>query len=106
MKKISVFLLLLIFSISYSQTEKVEKLVVDSLYREDQFYFNITNNTIRNSPEGFKQNRFSLGLATGFLRDMPINKKRNFSIAAGGSIQVSGTANFDISGNLNFLERT
>jgi len=56
---------------------------VDSLYREDQFYFNISYNILQNGPAGLRQNKFSTGLATGFLRDMPINKKRTFSIAAG-----------------------
>lgn len=56
---------------------------VDSLYREDQFFFNISYNILQNGPSGLRQNKFSTGISTGFLRDMPINKKRTFSIAAG-----------------------
>ncbi len=55
----------------------------DSLYREDQFYLNITYNTLQKRPEGLKQNKLSPGLALGFLRDMPLNKKRTVSLAAG-----------------------
>jgi len=55
----------------------------DSLYREDQFYFNITYNTLQKRPDGLKQNKLSPGIAFGFLRDMPLNKKRTTSIAAG-----------------------
>jgi hypothetical protein len=57
--------------------------VVDSLYREDQFYFGITYNQFNKIPAGFSQNGFSSGINIGFLRDMPINKKRTFAIAVG-----------------------
>ena len=56
---------------------------VDSLYREDQFYLNITYNALQKRPEGISQNKLSPGFAVGFLRDMPINKKRTVSFAAG-----------------------
>ena len=56
---------------------------VDSLYREDQFYLNITYNALQKRPEGINQNKLSPGFAFGFLRDMPINKKRTVSLAAG-----------------------
>lgn len=56
---------------------------VDSLYREDQFYLGVTYNLLQQKPSGFSQNGFSSGINIGFLRDMPINKKRTFAIAAG-----------------------
>lgn len=56
---------------------------VDSLYREDQFYLNITYNALQKRPDGITQNKLSPGFSFGFLRDMPINKKRTFAIAAG-----------------------
>lgn len=56
---------------------------IDSLYREDQFYFSVTYNMFTDIPVDFKQNKFSLGLSGGFLRDMPINKSRTIAIAAG-----------------------
>ena len=56
---------------------------VDSLYREDQFYLDITYNALQKRPEGISQNKLSPGFAVGFLRDMPINKKRTVSFAAG-----------------------
>lgn len=58
-------------------------LKVDSLYREDQFYFAITYNTLINKPSGLSQRKFSSGLSAGFLRDMPINKKRTVAVASG-----------------------
>ncbi len=56
---------------------------IDSLYREDQFYFGFTLNTLQNKPAGLSQNTFSPGFSTGFLRDMPINKSRTVAIAPG-----------------------
>ncbi|PWB23188.1 hypothetical protein DCO46_15250 [Flavobacterium sp. HTF] len=71
----------------FSQEEtkpKIEPIVkIDSLYREDQFYTTITYNLFSNIPADLKQNKFSLGISAGFLRDMPVNKKRTFAIAAG-----------------------
>lgn len=56
---------------------------IDSLYREDQFYFGVTYNILQRTPDKFSQNGFSTGLYLGILRDMPINKKRTVAIAAG-----------------------
>ncbi|MGL2965170.1 porin family protein [Flavobacterium sp. XGLA_31] len=61
----------------------------DSLYREDQFYFSVSYNILQRGPSGLRQNKFSTGLTTGFLRDMPLNKKRTFSIAAGLGYSLS-----------------
>jgi len=56
---------------------------VDSLYREDQFYLGVTYNILLHTPQGFSQNGLSTGINFGFLRDMPVNKARTYSIAAG-----------------------
>ena len=55
----------------------------DSLYREDQFYLNISYNALQKRTDGITQNKLSPGIAFGFLRDMPINKKRTIAVAAG-----------------------
>jgi hypothetical protein len=78
---------------TYAQQEDVKKEepkkveidfdAIDSLYREDQFYFNITYNALQKRPDGITQNKLSPGLAFGFLRDMPVNKKRTVAFAAG-----------------------
>lgn len=57
--------------------------VTDSLYREDQFYLGVTYNLLNNKPSGVSQNKFSSGFHFGFIRDMPINKRRNKSIGVG-----------------------
>lgn len=72
-----------VFSQEKASTEDVPKVKIDSLYREDQFYFSFTLNTLQNKPVGLTQDKFSSGFTLGFLRDMPINKKRTFAIAPG-----------------------
>ncbi|MBQ4818761.1 porin family protein [Aquimarina sp. MMG016] len=59
------------------------KKVLDSLYREDQFYVGLTFNLLVNRSTGIDQSGFSGGLHLGFIRDMPINKLRNVAIGLG-----------------------
>lgn len=59
------------------------KKILDSLYREDQFYIGVTFNLLFNKPNGISQSGFSGGLHLGVTRDMPINKKRNIAIGLG-----------------------
>ena len=56
---------------------------IDSLYREDQFYFAFIYNTLQQKPIGLKQQKFSIGLSGGFLKDMSINKLRTKALATG-----------------------
>ena len=82
MKRFFSIILILSVCITFSQeTPNFE--AVDSLYREDQFYFVTTYNAIQNAPKAVSQNSFSAGLGIGFLRDFPINKSRTFAIAPG-----------------------
>lgn len=59
---------------------------IDSLYREDQFYFGINYNILSNKPVGVEIQGLSGGLQFGYLRDMPINKRRNVAIAIGAGL--------------------
>jgi hypothetical protein len=56
---------------------------VDSLYREDQFYVGMTYGTLQKRPADISQDKFAPSISFGFLRDMPINKKRTVAIAMG-----------------------
>lgn len=56
---------------------------LDSLYREDQFYIGFTFNLLVNRPSGVDQSGFSGGMHLGFIRDMPINKRRNVALGVG-----------------------
>lgn len=57
--------------------------VLDSLYREDQFYVGFGLNLLSRKPKGVSQTGFSGGLHFGFIRDMPVNKRRNVAIGVG-----------------------
>ena len=74
-------LVLPVFSQENASTEIAPKL--DSLYREDQFYFGFALNTLQNKPVGLTQDKFSSGFSAGFLRDFPVNKNRTIAIAPG-----------------------
>lgn len=67
------------------QAQEAQELtqVVDSLYREDQLYIGLTFNLLGDKPSGVSQNGFSGGLQLGFIRDMPISKKRTHAIGVG-----------------------
>lgn len=81
---LKIFLLFSAFNgFSQNAAEVVPSVKIDSLYREDQFYFSYTLITLQNKPAGLSQNKFSSGISLGFLRDMPINKKRTIAIASG-----------------------
>lgn len=80
-------MLILSFFSGFAQEEikkdETNDVKIDSLYREDQFYFAFIYNTLQQKPIGLKQQKFSIGLSGGFLRDMPINKLRTKAFATG-----------------------
>ncbi|PCE63192.1 porin family protein [Sediminicola luteus] len=75
-------LAVLVFSESYAQTA-TDSIVVDDRYRDDQFYLGVVYNYLIEGPTGTNQSNFSYGLMGGFVRDMPINKRRNVSFGLG-----------------------
>ncbi len=79
-----ILLSVLIFGfLSFSQAKDSINSNLDDKYREDQFYASITYNTLVDNPEGVSQGDFSTGFHFGFIRDMPFNKKRNWSVGLG-----------------------
>ncbi len=88
--KLILLLLVILPFISYSQEEedryKIPDSVpftIDSLYREDQFYAGFHFNLVTNRPSNISQESFSGGLNLGFIRDFPLNERRNIAIGAG-----------------------
>lgn len=69
--------LLLISSFAISQSTP------DLSYREDQIYATFGYPLLINTPEGINQNKLSHAFSLGFIRDMPINQKRNFAFGLG-----------------------
>ncbi|WP_299333614.1 porin family protein [uncultured Psychroserpens sp.] len=74
-----------------SSQEGVKKTdsIVDRKYREDQFYASVTYNLLGNKPSGVSQSGFSSGFHFGFIRDMPINERRNVAIGIGLGISTN-----------------
>jgi hypothetical protein len=105
MKRIYWTIFLLFFvEINYAQTNLSSK---DNKYLEDQIYISLTYNLLLNKPSLINQNGFSGGASFGFIKDLPINKKRTFGFGLGVGYsynaliqnlkisQVNGTAVFE-----------
>ena len=95
------FILFLLFFISsYSQLDEL-----DDNYREDQIYFGVFYNSLINGPSNFNQNKFSSSISLGFIRDIPLNKERNFGLGLGLGLSTSSYHNnLNISVDSNNLE--
>jgi hypothetical protein len=96
------FLLIISYQWSFAQNNAVKE--IDSLYKEDQFYAGITYNLVGNKPSELKQTGFSTGFYAGYIKDMPINAKRNIAIGIGigyatNSFNQNLLINKDASGN-------
>lgn len=100
MKKLFLFFYFFTLSFVYCQTDE-QLIPVDSLFREDQFYFSVSYNLLRNTPTNYTQYSFSSGITLGFLRDMPFTKNRDWSIGLG-----LGYSYNDIKHNLKIVEAT
>ncbi|APG66161.1 hypothetical protein LPB136_12610 [Tenacibaculum todarodis] len=84
----NLFLLFFIFfsTLSFSQEEDFQtndSLKVDTKYLEDQLYLTITYNTLSNQPNMVTDSGFSYGISAGFIKDLPLNTKRNFAFGIG-----------------------
>ncbi|WP_344727596.1 porin family protein [Corallibacter vietnamensis] len=108
-----VFIFSLVYTHSFSQETLNDKAVSDSLkttyasYKEDQFYAGVTYNILVNKPANLSQSGFSIGVLLGFIKDMPINKRRNVAIGLGlglasNSFNNNMFINKDALGNYNY----
>ena len=71
---------------------------IDPKYREDQFYLGFTFDFLLNKPDNFRTIGFSGGFQSGFIRDIPLNKKRNWAIGSGVGYAYSMVGhNYDLS---------
>ena len=83
MKTFLLGFIMLIGNFSFAQNEDRDKSELYKNYREDQFYISVTYNLLNNKPSDVSQNGFSSGFHFGFIRDMPINDRRNVAIGLG-----------------------
>ncbi len=63
--------------------------VLGQRYLEDQFYTGITYNLLLNRPNDVSQNSLSNGLHIGFIKDLPINKRRNIGFGIGVGYNIN-----------------
>ena len=67
-----------------SQNQLVQQdSIVDSKYRDDQFYIAFTYNYLHNNIDGLSQQGLSGGAHFGFIRDFPLTKSRRFGLGIG-----------------------
>jgi hypothetical protein len=99
-----------------SAQASTDSTAVDTRYLEDQFYVGLTYNFVLNKPQNVTQRSLSYGLMGGFIKDIPLNPRRNVAIGLGLGYAVysyytnlrvteSGTAfQYDIlDGNTSFI---
>ena len=82
-------------SIQFCLSQDILSVDIDDRYREDQFYVSITYNLLIYNPSNVSSTDFSSGFHFGFIIDMPINYKRNWSIGLGFGIS-SNSYNQDL----------
>ncbi len=86
LKRVFLFLFI-IFSVGlYSQ---VEKDTIDNKYLEDQLYLSFAFNIFSDKPANDSKSLFSIEMSTGFIKDIPFNKERNFGIGIGIGYSLS-----------------
>ena len=81
MNKALLLLLSMFFLLDASAQEKGQ--VIDPNYLEDQLYFSLTYNILKDKPTSIAQNGFSGGFSFGFVKDIPVNEQRNFGFGLG-----------------------
>lgn len=81
LKKCILVISFILFTASiHSQSDST---FVDTKYFEDQLYFDLSYNLFVNEPLGFNQNGISGGFSVGYIRDIPLNERRNIGIGVG-----------------------
>lgn len=80
---------LMISVCAQAQSEEAIDQEGQSGYLEDQFYIGIGYNLLLDKPEEVAQRSLSYNLQTGFIKDIPLNSRRNFGIGLGVGYAVN-----------------
>lgn len=101
------FLLFGCHGLIFAQDNTQDNESVDTKYREDQFYFGVTYNLLKEMPADMAQYGFSGGFHLGFIRDIPINEERNVAFGIGigysaNSVNQNLMITEDQNGNINY----
>lgn len=64
-------------------TVSSQEIVSDDKYLEDQFYIGLGFNFLLDQPSNVAQRSLSYNLQAGFIKDIPLNQRRNFGLGLG-----------------------
>ncbi|OIQ35941.1 MAG: hypothetical protein BM563_11700 [Bacteroidetes bacterium MedPE-SWsnd-G1] len=78
-----VFILIIFLCSSLYCIGQIDSTFVDNKYFDDQFYFGFSYNALLEQPTDFIQNGISGGIGIGYIRDIPLNKRRNVGFGVG-----------------------
>ena len=78
-RSIICYCILLLSFLGFSQTKDS----INTKYLEDQVYLGITYNVLSKRPSDISPNGFSNGIFIGYIKDIPLNKTRNFGFGLG-----------------------
>lgn len=82
-------LLLICVLFSFPALTAQQLVTPNSRYLEDQFYVGLTYNSLLERPEEVGQRSLSYGFQGGFIKDIPLNKKRTFAIGIGAGYALN-----------------
>lgn len=88
-KNIIFLLSLLLGGCLWGQQDTIVVVQADEKYFEDQFYFGVNYNVLVGAPSGISQNSFSSGIMGGFIKDIPINSRRNVGFGIGVGLSIN-----------------
>ena len=84
MRQFFIFFFSCVFSLSFLFSQEEEKEIpMDLRYLEDQFYIGFGYNLLLNKPSDAVQRNLSYNLQGGFIKDIPLNARRNFGVGLG-----------------------
>ncbi|MFT6049707.1 MAG: hypothetical protein ACI9KI_001444 [Patiriisocius sp.] len=86
MRTLVIFSILFCSLAAFGQQVINDSISIDTKYREDQFYFNVTYNLVSDVPSNVNLRGLSGGIGFGFIRDIPFNKRRNVGIGIGAGL--------------------
>lgn len=77
----SIFIFLSIFTTAQSKIDSI--ITLDKKYLEDQLFISVTYNLLTKKPSSISLRGFSNTTSLGYIRDFPINGKRNIGFGLG-----------------------
>ena len=76
-------IVLLFICATFLEAQTTNQSSLDNKYLEAQFYVGLGYNFLLNKPEAIIQRNLSYNLQLGIIKDIPLNRQRNFGIGVG-----------------------